>query len=218
MENNFGQNSQSPTAKSTDFGAHSLTHILQNIQTIIVNLFHSHVNTSHEQMDMNIQKNHGLEILLYMLQNTNTMLGNIIKKTPPEGILVDNATNTVKKVTQTLNILKDYFTPDLDEPVESEERLKEPEESGDRIDNLSFGMDSTDYFKGNDVTIISKGVQKLKNGKVDLPSDDDITEETNIRLLRGEGKDNIPKYDFIVEEKNTPKKIMKLSANNTTEK
>jgi hypothetical protein len=198
-----------------DFGAHSLTQILQNIQNLVNQLFHSHTNVHSSKLDTPIQKNHGLEILLYMLQNTNTMLGNIMKKTPPEGNLMNNASGTVKKVTQTLSVLKDYFTPDLEEPDESEERLKEPEESGDRIENLGFGMDSTDYFKGEDVTIISKGVQKMKDGKVELPTDDDITEETHIRLLRGESKDNVPKYEFVVDEKNTPKKVMKLSANNS---
>jgi hypothetical protein len=198
-----------------DFGTHSLTQILQNIQNLINQLFHSHANTHPSKLDTLIQKNHGLEILLYMLQNTNTMLGNIMKKTPADGNLMNNASGTVKKVTQTLSVLKDYFTPDLEEPDEIEERLKGPEESGDRIENLGFGMDSTDYFKGEDVTIISKGVQKMKDGKVELPTDDDITEETHIRLLRGESKDNVPKYEFVVDEKKTPKKVMKLSANNS---
>ena len=151
------------------------------------------------------EQNHGLEMLLYMLQNTNTILENIIKKPAPSLDIMNKTSHTVKKLVQSISALKEYFTPDLEEPGENEERM----------DNLGFGMDSTDYFKGENVTILSKGVQNLKNGKIDLPSEKDITEETNIKLIRGDSKDNVPKYEFVVNNKNTPKKLLKLNANNS---
>ena len=207
MEINLGQDPsvESSNVITMEFGKHSLTYILQNIQIIMNRLFQL------EQIqlkDTNIsgeQRNYGTEMLLYMLQNTHTMLDNIIKKPQSNDNIMNKTSSTVKKVVQTLNALKDYFTPDLEVPDENEERM----------DDLGFGIDSTDYFKGENVTIISKGVQSLKNGKIELPSEKDITEETNIKLVRGESTDNQPNYEFIIDKKNTPQKILKLSENNS---
>lgn len=209
MENEFGQSSKNPTTvlseqRLDNFGTHSLTYILQNINIVINQLFKSNQILMNDTIVIG-EQNHGLEMLLYMLQNTNTILENIIKKPAPSLDIMNKTSHTVKKLVQSISALKEYFTPDLEEPGENEERM----------DNLGFGMDSTDYFKGENVTILSKGVQNLKNGKIDLPSEKDITEETNIKLIRGDSKDNVPKYEFVVNNKNTPKKLLKLNANNS---
>ena len=102
MENEFGQSSKNPTTvlseqRLDNFGTHSLTYILQNINIVINQLFKSNQILMNDTIVIG-EQNHGLEMLLYMLQNTNTILENIIKKPAPSLDIMNKTSHTVKKL------------------------------------------------------------------------------------------------------------------------
>jgi hypothetical protein len=195
----------------SSFGTKGLTHILENVHTLIHQLFPtkqkqglSSENTAESSTSI-APKNHGLDILKYMLQNTDNLLQNMIKKEPaktPLSDIIQATSQTTQKIfkpfADSIGQLNEYFTPDLEEPdgaTESEVR-NEPQQ----MMNLSFGPDTLDFYKGDNVSIATNGLQNLSEGRIANPIENNITEETKIRLVHDETVDNVPKYKFVVEE------------------
>jgi hypothetical protein len=147
-----------------------------------------------------------------MLQNTDNILQTIVKKEPAKNSLstvTQVASQTTQKmlkpIADTIDKLNDYFDSDWGEP----------EEDGyQRTDNLDFGSDTLDFFKGNDVTIAENGIQNLSEGRIENPIEKEMPEVTKIRLVPEETDDNTPKYKFVVDE-TTPNKKAPTSKDNS---
>jgi hypothetical protein len=194
----------------SSFGTKGLTHILENVHTLIHQLFPtkqkqnpSLENTTESSSSIS-PKNHGLDILKYMLQNTDNILQTMIKKEPaktPLSDVIQATSQTTQKIfkpfAESVGQLNEYFTPDLEEP---DETGPEPQQ----MMNLSFGPDTLDFYKGDDVSIATNGLQNLSEGRIANPIESNITEETKIRLVPDETVDNVPKYKFVVEETPAP--------------
>jgi len=195
----------------SSFGTKGLTHILENVHTLIHQLFPTKQkqsppseNTAESSTSI-APKNHGLDILKYMLQNTDNLLQNMIKKEPaktPLSDIIQATSQTTQKIfkpfADSIGQLNEYFTPDLEEPDGAAEA--EPRQ----MMNLSFGPDTLDFYKGDNVSIATNGLQNLSEGRIANPIENNITEETKIRLVPDETVDNVPKYKFVVEEMPPP--------------
>jgi hypothetical protein len=195
----------------SSFGTKGLTHILENVHTLIHQIFPTKQkqnlpseNTAESSTSI-APKNHGLDILKYMLQNTDNILQNMIKKEPaktPLSDIIQATSQTTQKIfkpfADSIGQLNEYFTPDLEEPDGAAE--SEPQQ----MMNLSFGPDTLDFYKGDNVSIATNGLQNLSEGRIANPIENNITEETKIRLVPDETVDNVPKYKFVVEETPPP--------------
>jgi hypothetical protein len=188
----------------SSFGIKGLTHILENVHTLIHQLFPTKQKQNFslenivESSTSISPQNHGLNILMYILQNTDILLQTIIKKepakTPLSEVIQDNTHKILKPFADSIGQLNEYFTPDLEEPDEAE-----PQQM-----NLNFGSDNLDFYKGDNVSIATNGIQNLSEGRIENPIEKHITEETKIRLVPEETVDNMTKYKFDVEEMPAP--------------
>ena len=178
--------------KANNFGYKSLIYILENVDTLINHLLQAKQSFSitpsispNGEPSMIKESNYvGLDILLYTLQNTEIILQTIIKKEPKESSLstvVNAITSAVqvvseksKPLAESIGELNEYFTPDLELPNE---------DGSHRQENLNYGQDRLEYYKGNDITIAETDTQTLMNGLIENPIEEKMSKVTKIQLV-----------------------------------
>ena len=197
------------------FGAKSLIHILENVDILLNHLFQikqsPSIDTNSPQTPSVLQetsvsqnreqpKNIGLDILLYMLQNTDKLLQTIIEIGPEKKSLYGLAKSYIDD-------LKSY---DL-KKILPEVKLEDPPDISN--ENLNIGLNRDDYFDSNNViTVAQTDVQDLTNGLNKNPIEKGISQKTEIELIPGKNKEE---YNFIVKESPGTKKtpIEKVNLN-----
>ena len=195
-----------------DFGTKSLIHVLENVDILINRLFKikrtqsfetekvspspSFITPIYTSVSQNGEqsKNHGLDILLYMLQNTDKLLQTIIEIKPEKKSLYESAKSYI-------DVLKSY---DFKQMI-PEVKLVDPDISNE---NLNIGLNSSDYFgDSKKVTVSQSKVQNLIDGLNKKPIEKEILQKTEIELIPSKNKEE--EFDFIVKEfpetKKTPK-------------
>jgi hypothetical protein len=179
---------RSPEEFGESFGVKSLVHILENVDILTNDLFH--IKRAQKI------KNHGLDILLYTLRNTEKILQTINPNS--ETNLLSTISKTVKQTVTdlangldvSLDGLKKILQPDLSDP-----------DINQGYNRLEFGQDTLDFYNGNNVTIAETDMQTLSDGRIENPIEKNKSKVTKIRLVPDSTVGNENKYKF--EEETT---------------
>ena len=138
-------------------------------------------------------RNIGLDILLYMLQNTDNLLQTIVKTEPQQKSLYGQISSAVDT---TVNFLKNY---DVGFKM-PEAKLEDPGSPNQRQEDPNIGLNRDDYLASNNVIAVKVGeTSRVSQGIIENPieGNQNNSQKTYIKLIPGK---NEGESDFIVKE------------------